>query len=127
MAATCSSPSPRNWANSPTNSPSKATPIPSPTPPPPTATGHFPPTAPTRRAASCRPMEWAPTRSLMSAACRLMKANVERPDQVTQVRGFADQRLRKPDAPLAPSTRRISLIVQYIVKNNNDDDDAKIG
>ena len=46
------------------------------------------------------------------------------PDQVTQVRGFADQRLRKPDAPLDPSNRRISLIVQYIVKNN-DDEDAK--
>jgi chemotaxis protein MotB len=37
-------------------------------------------------------------------------------DQVTQVRGSADQRLRKPDAPLDPSNRRISLIVQYIQK-----------
>jgi chemotaxis protein MotB len=54
-----------------------------------------------------------------------MQANGVRPDQVTQVRGFADQRLRKPDAPLDPSNRRISLIVQYIVKNNNDDDDAR--
>jgi len=34
--------------------------------------------------------------------------------QVTQVRGFADQRLRKPDAPLDPSNRRISLIVHYL-------------
>lgn len=37
-----------------------------------------------------------------------------RADQITQVRGFADQRLRKSDAPLDPSNRRISLIVQYI-------------
>jgi chemotaxis protein MotB len=28
--------------------------------------------------------------------------------------GFADQRLRNPDAPLDPSNRRISLIVQYL-------------
>ena len=53
-----------------------------------------------------------------------MQRNGIRPDQVTQVRGFADQRLRKPDDPLDPSNRRISLIVQYTVKNN-DDDDAK--
>jgi len=38
------------------------------------------------------------------------------PDQVTQVRGFADQHLRKADEPLDPSNRRISLIVQYLSK-----------
>ncbi len=59
-----------------------------------------------------------------NAARRVMQANGIRPDQITQVRGFADQRLRKPDAPLDPSNRRISLIVQYIVKND-DDEDAK--
>jgi chemotaxis protein MotB len=57
-----------------------------------------------------------------NAARRVMQANGIRPDQITQVRGFADQRLRKPDAPLDPSNRRISLIVQYIVKNNDDED-----
>ena len=36
------------------------------------------------------------------------------PDQVMQVRGYADQKLRKPDAPLDPSNRRISLIVHYL-------------
>ena len=39
-----------------------------------------------------------------------------RRDQVTQVRRFADQRLRKPDAPQDPSNRRISLIVQCLEK-----------
>ena len=34
-------------------------------------------------------------------------------DQITQVRGFADQRLLKPEAPLDPANRRISLIVLY--------------
>jgi len=36
--------------------------------------------------------------------------------QVTQVRGFADQRLRHPENPLDPSNRRISLIVEYTQK-----------
>ena len=39
-----------------------------------------------------------------------------RGDQITQVRGFADQRLRKPDTPLDPVNRRISLIMQYVEK-----------
>ncbi len=37
-----------------------------------------------------------------------------RPDQVTQVRGFADQRLRNPKDPFDPANRRVSIIVQYI-------------
>lgn len=48
-----------------------------------------------------------------NAARRLMQENGIRADQIIQVRGFADQRLRKPDAPLDPSNRRVSLIVQY--------------
>ena len=47
-------------------------------------------------------------------ARRLMQQNGLRADQVTQVRGYADQHLRKPDAPEDPSNRRISLIVQYL-------------
>jgi chemotaxis protein MotB len=35
------------------------------------------------------------------------------PNQVVQVRGFADQRLRKPDAPNDASNRRVSIIVKY--------------
>jgi chemotaxis protein MotB len=49
-------------------------------------------------------------------ARRLMQANGLRENQVTQVRGYADQRLRKPDNPEDPSNRRISLIVQYTPK-----------
>ena len=37
---------------------------------------------------------------------------------MAQVRGFADQLLRKPNNPLDPSNRRISLIVQYTDKND---------
>jgi chemotaxis protein MotB len=67
---------------------------------------------------------WELSSDRANAARRVMQANGIRADQVTQVRGFADQRLRKPDTPLDPANRRISLIVQYILKND-DDEDAK--
>jgi len=67
---------------------------------------------------------WELSADRANAARRVMQANGIRPDQVTQVRGFADQRLRKSDSPLDPSNRRISLIVQYILK---DDDGSKPG
>jgi chemotaxis protein MotB len=77
-------------------------------------------------AASANYGNWELSSDRANAARRLMQGNGIRPDQVTQVRGFADQRLRKPTDPLDPSNRRISLIVQYLVKNNDDDDgDAK--
>lgn len=56
---------------------------------------------------------WELSADRANAARRLMTRNGFREDQVTQVRGFADQRLRKPDAPLDSLNRRISLIVQY--------------
>ena len=43
-----------------------------------------------------------------------------RADQISQVRGFADQNLRKPDAPEDPSNRRISLIVQYLIQDGSE-------
>ena len=66
---------------------------------------------------------WELSSDRANAARRVMQANGIGLNQVTQVRGFADQRLRKPDAPLDPANRRISLIVQYIVIDR--DDDAK--
>jgi len=66
---------------------------------------------------------WELSSDRANAARRVMQGSGLRADQVVQVRGFADQRLRKPDSPLDPANRRISLIVQYIIKN----DDAKAG
>jgi len=43
-----------------------------------------------------------------------MQENGLREDQVTQIRGYADQNLRKPNDPFDPSNRRITLIIQYI-------------
>jgi chemotaxis protein MotB len=57
---------------------------------------------------------WELSTDRANAARRLMQANGVSETQVTQVRGFADQRLRKAEDPLDPSNRRISLIVQYI-------------
>jgi len=59
---------------------------------------------------------WELSADRANAARWLMQREGIRSDQITQVRGFADQRLRKPEEPLDPSNRRISLIVQYLEK-----------
>jgi chemotaxis protein MotB len=65
---------------------------------------------------------WELSTDRANAARRLVQANGIRGDQIMQVRGFADQRLRKVDDPLDAANRRISIIVQYIVKDNGEDD-----
>ena len=47
-------------------------------------------------------------------ARRLMQESGLRPDQVTEVRGYADQKLRKPTSPADASNRRISVTVKYL-------------
>jgi chemotaxis protein MotB len=64
---------------------------------------------------------WELSADRANAARRLMQANGIREDQVAQVRGFADQRLRTPTDALDPSNRRISLIVQYVESSVEDD------
>lgn len=59
-----------------------------------------------------------------NAARRIMQQNGIREDQIMQVRGFADQSLRKADAPLDPSNRRVSLIVQYLNRSKDDSDES---
>lgn len=68
---------------------------------------------------------WELSTDRPNAARRLMQLHGIRPDQVTRVRGFADQRLRKKEDPLDPANRRISLIVQYINKPPQSDGPAK--
>ena len=68
---------------------------------------------------------WELSTDRANAARRLMLLHGIRADQVTQVRGFADQRLRKKEDPLDPSNRRISLIVQYLPKKPSESD-AKV-
>jgi chemotaxis protein MotB len=57
---------------------------------------------------------WELSADRANMARRFMQQSGIRPDQVTQVRGYADQRLRKTDAPEDASNRRVSVIVQYI-------------
>lgn len=63
---------------------------------------------------------WDLSTDRANEARRLMQNQGIRPDQVSQVRGFADQRLKLPKKPLDPSNRRISLIVQYLQLDGND-------
>jgi chemotaxis protein MotB len=70
---------------------------------------------------------WELSSDRANAARRLMQGNGIRADQVTQVRGFADQRLRTPKDPLDPANRRISLIVQYILEPADKGDKAAAG
>jgi chemotaxis protein MotB len=57
---------------------------------------------------------WELSADRANAARRIMQQNGLRPDQVKQVRGFADQQLRLPSEPENPSNRRVSIIVQYV-------------
>jgi chemotaxis protein MotB len=56
---------------------------------------------------------WELSADRANAARRIMQSSGLKPSQVTQVRGFADQRLRIPANPTDPSNRRVSIIVQY--------------
>jgi len=70
---------------------------------------------------------WELSSDRANAARRLMQGAGIRADQVTQVRGFADQRLRKKDDPLDAGNRRISLIVQYMDKSASAADEKTAG
>jgi chemotaxis protein MotB len=67
---------------------------------------------------------WELSADRANAARRLMQQSGVREDQVSQVRGYADQRLRNTKDALDPSNRRISLIVQYLEANPDAPDDA---
>ena len=64
---------------------------------------------------------WELSSDRANSARRLMQQSGLRSDQVSQVRGFADQHLRNAKDSLDASNRRVSIIVQYI---NVDPDEA---
>jgi len=57
---------------------------------------------------------WELSTDRANTARRIMEGSGVRSNQVTQVRGFADRRLRKPQQPEDASNRRITLIIQYM-------------
>jgi len=59
---------------------------------------------------------WELSSDRANSARRVMQQNGLGPAQVTQVRGYADQQLRKPKDPEDPANRRISLLVHYLDK-----------
>ena len=67
---------------------------------------------------------WELSADRANSARRLMQQAGLRGDQISQVRGFADQRLRNLRDPLDPSNRRISIIVQYLSKDIDAEDGA---
>jgi len=56
---------------------------------------------------------WELSADRANSARRLMQQCGLGADQVAEVRGFADQHLRKPDAPDSSSNRRVSIVVRY--------------
>jgi chemotaxis protein MotB len=60
---------------------------------------------------------WDLSTDRANEARRLMQSEGIQPEQISQVRGFADRQPRATVAPDDPSNRRITLIVQYLVNN----------
>jgi len=56
---------------------------------------------------------WELSADRANSARKVMQTKGLRADQVSQVRGFADQRLRLTKDPKNPANRRVSIIVQY--------------
>lgn len=63
---------------------------------------------------------WELSTARANQSRQLMQANGIRVDQISQVRGFADQSLRDPKHPEDPCNRRISVIVRYNSTNETD-------
>jgi chemotaxis protein MotB len=57
---------------------------------------------------------WELSTDRANVARREMQSYGIRLNQISQVRGFADQRLHLPDKPYDPSNRRVSLVVQNL-------------
>jgi chemotaxis protein MotB len=68
---------------------------------------------------------WELSTDRANAARHVVQEFGVRPDQVTQVRGYADQKLRKQNSPQDASNRRISFIVQYVDKPDDKDEKAE--
>jgi chemotaxis protein MotB len=63
---------------------------------------------------------WELSSDRANAARRWMRQNGLRDDQVTQVRGFADQSLRDPAHPDDGANRRVTLVIMYQASNPPD-------
>jgi chemotaxis protein MotB len=67
---------------------------------------------------------WELSSDRANSARRLLRQDGLGPNQISQVRGYADQHLRVASNPLDPSNRRISLIVQWLDGGSQPDSSA---
>jgi chemotaxis protein MotB len=70
---------------------------------------------------------WELSADRANSARRIMEDNGLREDQVKQIRGFADQQLRKQDDPQHASNRRVSVIVHYLDGQRGKKEEADAG
>jgi chemotaxis protein MotB len=68
---------------------------------------------------------WELSSDRANSSRQLMQAHGLRPEQVAQVRGFADRQLRHREDPEAASNRRVSIIVQYLPASPQTEAEAK--
>jgi len=68
---------------------------------------------------------WELSSDRANAARKLMQGHGLRPEQVAQVRGYADRQLRHPKDPENTSNCRITVIVQYLTPPPSADKNAK--
>ena len=68
---------------------------------------------------------WELSADRANAARRLMQDSGMEAGQVVQIRGYADQQLRRKDLPEDASNRRITVIVQYMSKPDAGAEGAK--
>lgn len=61
---------------------------------------------------------WELSADRANAARRVLQAGGVPASQISQIRGYADQRLRNAKMPEHPSNRRVSVIVQYLTRDN---------
>lgn len=64
---------------------------------------------------------WELSADRANSARRIMQGSGLKPDQVTQVRGFADQQLRNAEDPEDASNRRITVIIKYLLPKDAPD------
>jgi chemotaxis protein MotB len=61
---------------------------------------------------------WELSADRANAARRLMESYGVKPNQIVEVRGYADRKLRKPQQPDDASNRRITVIIRYMVETD---------
>ncbi|MBC8166515.1 MAG: OmpA family protein, partial [Bryobacteraceae bacterium] len=70
---------------------------------------------------------WELSADRANAARRILQEAGVGAKQISQVRGYADQKSLHPDKPDSPSNRRISIVVMYISGDKNDKEGKTAG